>query len=153
MWKCYLEFTKFCSQAGCLRCTRVQWDVPWENENTWNIMDQVHRDFTSVVDSGWKRTFDFTPKMKSIYYTCVLHHEFRRLVFRNDIALTQRLRCESTAEFPKKIISMEREFLPEQQIPFTLYVLKITWLYRIIIHSFVLAWQGKAVKGLIYSLC
>jgi hypothetical protein len=43
----------------------------------------------------------------------------------NDITPTHSVRCESTAEFPKKIVSMEREFLPDQRNSFTVYVLKI----------------------------
>ena len=57
-----------------------------------------------------------------------LHHVFRSLVFMNDITPTHSVRCESTTEFPKKIISMGRESLTEQRNSFIVYVLKITWL-------------------------
>jgi len=43
-----------------------------------------------------------------------------------------------------KIISLEKEFLPDQQNSFTVFVSKITLLNGIIIHS--LAWAREGVR-------
>lgn len=79
-----------------------------------------------------------------------LHDVFSSLVFMNDITPTHSVRCESTTEFPKTIVSMGSESLLDQQNSFIVYVLKITWLNGIIIHSF--AWTEVGGGGW-YKVC